>query len=355
MQVYRPTWLEINLSHIAHNFRAAKAYAEEDVIAAAVVKANAYGHGAVEVSRACVEAGAGYLVVATMGEALELREAGFQVPILILGWTPEENFEQAIEYEICVALYDAGEAEKLNAKALAMGKNALGHLKIDTGMSRLGMQADESGLQTAEAILKMEGITIKGMFTHFSKADEADKTFANLQIERFNRFTEDMDKMEFHKIVRGVSRRCDICYEFSEDRVEYDDIEDPLPFDINADVIEIDDRDFAIWYRDMMEGLQKYQGKTVKFKGLIARDRKIPDDELAIGRHIMTCCVEDIQYGGVVCKLKNATDYKTHDWAIIKGKINLEKNKLYRSIGPVITIEEIERCEPLEDSVATFY
>ena len=194
MQVYRPTWLEINLSHIAHNFRAAKAYAEEDVIAAAVVKANAYGHGAVEVSRACVEAGAGYLVVATMGEALELREAGFQVPILILGWTPEENFEQAIEHDICVALYDAGEAEKLNAKALAMGKNALGHLKIDTGMSRLGMQADESGLQTAEAILKMEGITIKGMFTHFSKADEADKTFANLQIERFNRFTEELEQ-----------------------------------------------------------------------------------------------------------------------------------------------------------------
>lgn len=174
------------------------------------------------------------------------------------------------------------------------------------------------------------------------------------EIVVFNRFTEDMDKMEFHKIVRGVSRRCDICYEFSDDRVEYDDIEDPLPFDINADVIEIADRDFAIWYRDMMEELQKYQGKTVKFKGLIARDKKIPDDELAIGRHIMTCCVEDIQYGGVVCKLKNATDYKTHDWAIIKGKINLEKNKLYRSIGPVITIEEIERCEPLEDPVATF-
>lgn len=175
------------------------------------------------------------------------------------------------------------------------------------------------------------------------------------EIVVFNRFTEDMDKMEFHKIVRGVSRRCDICYEFSDDRVEYDDIEDPLPFDINADVIEIADRDFAIWYRDMMEELQKYQGKTVKFKGLIARDKKIPDDELAIGRHIMTCCVEDIQYGGVVCKLKNATDYKTHDWAIIKGKINLEKNKLYRSVGPVITIEEIERCEPLQDSVATFY
>ena len=71
----------------------------------------------------------------------------------------------------------------------------------------------------------------------------------------------------------------------------------------------------------------------------------------------MTCCVEDIQYGGVVCKLDNATDYKTHDWAIIKGKINVEKNKLYRSAGPVITIEEIKRCDPLPDneSIATFY
>ena len=194
MQAYRPTWLEINLTDIAHNCRAAKSYAQEDTIVAAVVKANAYGHGAVEVSRACIEAGAGYLVVATMGEAVELREAGIEVPVLILGWTPEESFEQAITYKIHVALYDLEEARKLNAKAMAMGKKALGHLKIDTGMSRLGMQADETGLETAAAILQMEGIAIEGMFTHFSKADEADKAFANLQIERFNRFTDELER-----------------------------------------------------------------------------------------------------------------------------------------------------------------
>ncbi len=175
------------------------------------------------------------------------------------------------------------------------------------------------------------------------------------EIVVFKNFKETYDKMEFHKIVRGVSRGCDICYEYSETRVEYDDIEDPLPFDVEAPVIEIEDRDFALWYRDMMEDLQKYDGKVIKFKGLIARDKKIPDDELAIGRHIMTCCVDDIQYGGVVCRLATATEYKTHDWAVIKGKINLEKNKLYRSVGPVIAIEEITRCEPLQDSVATFY
>lgn len=175
------------------------------------------------------------------------------------------------------------------------------------------------------------------------------------EIVVFKNFKDEYDKMEFHKIVRGVSRGCDICYEYSDTRVEYDDIEDPLPFDIAADVIEIKDRDFALWYRDMMEDLKKYDGKTVKFKGLIARDKKIPDDELAIGRHIMTCCVDDIQYGGVVCRMIGANEYKTHDWAIITGKINLEKNKLYRSIGPVIAIEKLEKCEPLKDSVATFY
>ena len=193
MEVYRPTWLEINLNNIAHNCKIAKSYAKEDVILGAVVKANAYGHGAVEVGRACIEAGAGYLIVATVGEALELREAGIDVPVLILGWTPEESFDQVIMHNICVALYDADEAAKLNARALELGKKAIGHLKVDTGMSRLGMQADESGLHTAAAILQMEGIEVEGMFSHFSKADEADKTFANLQIERFNWFTKELE------------------------------------------------------------------------------------------------------------------------------------------------------------------
>ena len=86
----------------------------------------------------------------------------------------------------------------------------------------------------------------------------------------FNRFTKDMDKMEFHKIVRAVSRRTDIAYEYTDGKVEYDQIEDPLPFDINAPVIQIDDRDYAIWYRDLMEDMNKYEGKTVKFRGIVA-------------------------------------------------------------------------------------
>ena len=194
MEAYRPTWLEINLANVVYNCRTAKAFTGENTKVGAVVKANAYGHGAVEISKACLEAGAEFLIVATMGEALELRAAGLDAPILILGWTPEENFEQAIQYDVRVALYDLEAAKKLNAKALELGKRAWIHLKVDTGMSRLGMQADETGLTIAEAILKMDGIQIEGIFSHFSKADEADKTYANRQLERFNWFTEELQR-----------------------------------------------------------------------------------------------------------------------------------------------------------------
>ena len=100
----------------------------------------------------------------------------------------------------------------------------------------------------------------------------------------FNRFTDAMDKMEYHKVVRGISRRADIVYEYSEERVEFDDIEDPLPFDIDAPVIEIDDRDYALFYRDISEEPEKYDGKTVHFKGIVAVGGKVPNNCFVVGR-----------------------------------------------------------------------
>jgi G3E family GTPase len=103
-----------------------------------------------------------------------------------------------------------------------------------------------------------------------------------------NRATPDADRENIHKIVRGVNPRCEIVYDFPDGRIEYDDIEDELPFDIDAPVIEIDDKDYAIWYRDMSEDLEKYNGKTVKFKGLVARDPQMSNKSIIIGRHVMT-------------------------------------------------------------------
>ena len=194
MGVYRPAWLEISPANLQYNCETVRKLAGNDVKICAVVKANGYGHGAVEVSKACLAGGADYLAVAMLSEGMELREAGFTCPILILGWTPEEGYELAIEHEIRMAIFDAEEAARLNAKALSMGKKAIVHLKLDTGMSRIGFQNDEAGLKTAEAVLGMEGIEVEGIFTHFSKADEADKTFALGQLEIFRSFNEKLQE-----------------------------------------------------------------------------------------------------------------------------------------------------------------
>ena len=159
-----------------------------NVKVAAVVKANGYGHGAVEVGRACLESGADCLAVAILSEAIELREAGIKSPILVMGWTPVEGYALAIEQEVRLTIFNAQEAEKLNRIALAVGKKAKVHLKLDTGMSRLGFQADEEGLKIAETILSMEGIEVEGLFSHLFNGDEYDKTYALEQIKKFQSF-----------------------------------------------------------------------------------------------------------------------------------------------------------------------
>ena len=171
----------------------------------------------------------------------------------------------------------------------------------------------------------------------------------------FNRTTASTDKMALHKLVRGVSRKANICYEDLDGEIEFDDIEDPLPFDINASVIEIKDEDFAIFYRDMTEDFAKYKGKTVRFKGIAALDKSLPKSQYAIGRHIMTCCEADIAYRGVVAKGMGNIDIKTRDWLIVEGKLNEEYSKLYRGEGPVLEVKKVERAEKPQNEVATFY
>lgn len=172
----------------------------------------------------------------------------------------------------------------------------------------------------------------------------------------FNRFdTKTMDQMEFHKIVRGISRRTQIAYETPEGEVGYDDIEDPLPFDVNADEITIRDEDYALWYRDIMEEPEKYSGKTVTFRAAAARDPKFPPRVFAAGRHIMTCCVEDIQYCWIVSEWEKASMLENRQWVRVTGKISVQKHKLYRGKGPVLQVQSVILTEAPEQEVATFY
>ena len=172
----------------------------------------------------------------------------------------------------------------------------------------------------------------------------------------FNRFDRaKMDKMAFHKIVRGASRRADIAYEDRNGKVEYDDIEDPLPFDLNAPVVEIGDEDYALFYRDMADEPKKYQGKTVRFKCRALVRKKLPAGCFVVGRHVMTCCVEDIQFAALVCQWDKADTVQDDSWMVLTAKIDFKFHRAYGRKGPVLSYISAEPCPAPEQPVATFY
>ena len=177
----------------------------------------------------------------------------------------------------------------------------------------------------------------------------------NTQLCVFNRFDDKMDKMAFHKVVRGISRRCDIVYEKADGKAEFDDIEDPLPFDVNAPVIEIADKDYAFFYRDLTENLEEYVGKTVKFRGIVATDKRLEPQDIVVGRHVMTCCADDIQYCGLACTLPQVMNLQTRDWITITAKVEFKKHRIYKGNGPVLTAEKVVISEAPEEQLATFY
>ena len=171
----------------------------------------------------------------------------------------------------------------------------------------------------------------------------------------FNRFTKDMDKMAFHKIVRGISRRPDIAYEYTNGDVEYDEIEDPLPFDINAPVVKIEDGDYALWYRDLSEDPKKYDGKVVEYKGLAAVNPRMKPGMFFFGRQLMTCCVEDIQFAGLLTLCDADKMPENGKWYTMRLSVAYKWHKLYGRKGPVLTLQNIELAEAPAQPVATFY
>ena len=175
------------------------------------------------------------------------------------------------------------------------------------------------------------------------------------QLVVFNRAPRDLDKLSLHKIVRGISRRAEIAYEYGEDDVEYDDMEDPLPFDKDSAVIVVEDRDYALWYRDLSEELSSYDGKTVTFKGQVVVDRSITANCFIVGRPLMTCCVDDIRFAGLVCEWKGAATLSSRDWVTVTATISVRKHECYGRIGPVLQGISVEMAEAPLEEVASFY
>ena len=197
MKQFNRTYAEVNLDAIRHNIDEVHKNIKEGTKVMAIVKANAYGHGAVQVAKALYDQVDAY-GVAMIEEAIELRKAGIDKLILILGYTGEESYEDLVQYQISQTVYTWEMAEQLSETALKHGKKAKIHIKVDTGMSRIGYQVTEEAADEMAQLSKLPHIIVEGIFTHFAKADEKDKEPTYQQIKLFRKMIDMLEE-------RGVS------------------------------------------------------------------------------------------------------------------------------------------------------
>ena len=215
--MYSPlTWAEIDLNAYAHNIKELRRVTRPGARLMAVVKANGYGHGAVEVARTALQNGAESLGVARLHEAVELREAGLEAPILIFGYSSPDSAETLINYDLTQTVYSPATAEELSDQAARKGKIKI-HIKVDSGMGRLGLLLDElaggisddrSTANTIGDIAAINGLAnleTEGIFTHFATADSADKSYANKQLDRFTDFLNRLDRAGLSPPVRHAA------------------------------------------------------------------------------------------------------------------------------------------------------
>ena len=175
-----------------------------------------------------------------------------------------------------------------------------------------------------------------------------------LIVNRAEAVNNPQDKEFIHKAVRQASRRCDIAYEYTDGSVEYDQIPDELPFDLEAPVVEIGDEDYGIWFLDASEDPEKYAGKTVRFTAQVCQTPKVGQNQFVPGRFAMTCCADDIQFVGFPCKYDEAKKLAQRSWIKITAKVRVQFHPLFGGKGPVLTALEVESTTPLQQDVVTF-
>ncbi|BAM96856.1 alanine racemase [Helicobacter pylori] len=195
----RASFVEVNTASLRHNFSAVKSIVPKDAHIMAVVKANAYGAGAIKASEIFLQEGVNYLGVATLDEALELRSHFSKTPILILGYSPNSNASMLIDNDLSAMIFSLEQAEVFSQMALKSQKRLKIHLKIDTGMHRLGLEPNFKSIEIIKKIRALKGLEVEGIFTHLSNADDKIKTHAKNQMKAFNAFLEQLlnQKIEF--------------------------------------------------------------------------------------------------------------------------------------------------------------
>ena len=203
-KMIRPVWAEIDLDAIKYNIDSIKRRVDTKELIA-VVKADAYGHGALDVSKTLVENGATKLAVAVITEAMELRHGNINTPIMILGYTPLEFAADLINYDIEQTIFDLEYATKLSEIALNLGKKAKVHVALDTGMGRICFLINDNSLNEILKISSLKGLEVVGIFTHFATADESDKNYSNKQYKKFTDFNEKLISKGVNILLKHVS------------------------------------------------------------------------------------------------------------------------------------------------------
>lgn len=203
-KILRPVYAEIDLDAIAYNIKNIKKLVKDKEVIA-VVKADCYGHGALDVVPTLLENGASRLAVAVLTEGIELRNDNIKAPIMILGYTPSYLNEELIKYDLEQTVYDLDYAKELSKTALSLNKKAKIHIAIDTGMGRIGFLPTEKAIDAICKICSLEGLEVIGIFTHFSTSDEKDKEYTNEQFEKFTYLLKKLSNLNIEIPIKHVS------------------------------------------------------------------------------------------------------------------------------------------------------
>ena len=280
--------------------------------------------------------------------------AGERTLLLVFEEGEEEyDFSTYPSQNVCMEVLDQQTVSTKELQALAKKHKAQRIVAELNGMQQVGdlYTRFPDGWVVAQEVMFADSTTFMAYNANMRNL-MMDKLLG-AQMVVFNRLEKGADTMPFHKIARAANRRIDILYDYTDGTTEFDDVEDPLPFDINAPVIEIKDEDYGLWYRDVTEEPAKYKGKTVRFKAQVAMLRREKNGMFAPGRFVMTCCVDDIQFLGVPCHYSASASLEPRSWVMVEATIDAQKHPLYQGeLGPVLTAVKVTKdVAPGEDYV----
>ena len=257
----------------------------------------------------------------------------------------KEVYEQVLDYDELSPEMLTGLQKKYNAERVVVELNGM-HLASDFYLKT------PDHWKIAQEVMFADASTFLQYNANMRQLVVDKLTGAQMVV--FNRMQPGADVMPFHKIARAVNRRVDIVYDYTDGTTQFDEIEDPLPFDITKDPIVINDEDYALFYRDITEEPKKYAGKTVQFKGQVARLRSQREGMFAPGRFVMTCCEADITFMGLPCKYADAASLHAREWVTVEATVSVRFHALYRGTGPILTAIRVTPAEPAKNEVATF-